>query len=273
MSLAGATAPVLAALPCATQSAIEASKIAPQIIVVGEMHGTEQAPRFVSGLICSLLHAGHGVILALERNGAEQLALNSYITSPGAAADKAALWQQPAWSSASQDGRSSAAVMALIDDVRRLRLSGQRVGILAMQQPTTELAPLRNDEKTPLDERDVALYSRINDRSMADSLLVTGALHGNYKIVALVGGTHASVTRPAWAEPRYLPMGALLIAERPAFFIGLRTDGGTTWRDTGQGRGAVHPIDAGRFVASGARVDAEASLGEVTASPPATQAH
>lgn len=53
-SLACVAAPV-ATLPCTPQTAIDVSKIAPQIIIVGEIHGTEQAPRFVGELICSLL--------------------------------------------------------------------------------------------------------------------------------------------------------------------------------------------------------------------------
>ncbi|MDR7271801.1 hypothetical protein J2X20_004469 [Pelomonas saccharophila] len=271
--LAFALLPALsqAAPPCTPQTAIDVSKIAQQIIVVGEMHGTEQAPRLVSGLVCSLLQSGHGVILALERNGAEQPALVRYIESSGSAADRAALWQQPDWRNATQDGRSSAALMALIDDVRKLRGSGQRIGILAMQQVTTELAPLRVDEKTMLAEREALLYSRINDRSMADNLLAAGVLYGNYKIVALAGGVHTGTKRPDWAEPGYLPMGALVLAERPAYFIGLRSEGGTAWVC---GRGGVcgpREVGAGAFVAADTKIDAEASLGPITASPPAAK--
>lgn len=67
---------------------MEAASIEPQIIIVGEMHGTEQAPRFVSGLVCSLLQAGHGVIVALERNATEQGALNDFMASAGRAVDR-----------------------------------------------------------------------------------------------------------------------------------------------------------------------------------------
>lgn len=160
--------------------------------------------------------------------------------------------------------------MALLEELRRLRSQGQRVGILALQRPSSELAPQGQDERTPLDERDVALYSRVNDRSMADALLVTGALYGRYKIVALVGGTHAASQAPGWAGPGYLPMGALVIADRPAFFIGLRTSGGTVWGYDGRSRSGVRDIDAGSFTTAGARVDAQVDLGPVTASPPAS---
>lgn len=211
------------------------------------------------------------MILALERNGAEQPPLTRYINSAGTAADQAELWQQPDWRNTIQDGRNSAALMALVEDVRRLRTGGQRVGILAMQQASLELAPLRDDEKTQLGQQEAALHSRINDRSMADNLLAASVLYGNYKIVALAGSVHTATKRPGWAEPSYLPMGALVLAERPAYFIALKMDGGKAWICGRGGLCGPREVGAGSFVSADTQIDAEVPIGRVTASLPAAK--
>ena len=257
-----------AAVDCQPQTSVNVAAIKQQVIVVGELHGAAQVPAFVSGLVCSLLKNGRSVILALERDGDEQVALNHYLLSAGQAADRRALLALPAWAGTFQDGRSSEAVLALIDDMRKLHVAGQRVAVLTMQQRLGADVLQRADERLPISDADNRLASRLNDRAMADTLAYAALMYRGYTVVALAGNVHTATQRPAWIEdPLYQPMGQLLSAMMAAYFIGLKSEGGTSW-NCSPGCGA-HVLLASKMYVEGAQIDAEVQLGKLTASPPA----
>ena len=179
-----------------------------------------------------------------------------------------ALLALPAWARTFQDGRSSEAVLALIDDMRKLRAAGQRVEVLTMQQRLGADVLRRADELLPITEADNQLASRLNDRAMADTLAYTALMHRGYTVVALAGNVHTATRRPAWvSDPLYQPMGQLLSAMKDAYFIGLKSEGGTSW-NCNPACGA-HRLLGGKMYDGGARIDAEVQLGKLTASPPA----
>lgn len=258
-----------AAVDCQPQTSLNVAAIKPQVIVVGELHGNAQTPAFVSGLVCSLLKDGRSVILALERDGDEQVALNRYLLSAGDAADRRALLALPAWARSGQDGRSSEAVLALIDDMRKLRAAGQRVAVLAMQQRlSADVLQQRADRQMPMSEADNQLASRLNDRAMADTLAYAALMYRGYSVVAVAGNVHTATQRPAWiSDPLYQPMGQLLSAMMPTYFLGLKSQGGTSW-NCSPACGA-HGLLGSKMYDAGTQIDAEVQLGKLTASPPA----
>lgn len=255
---------------CIAQSQIDVSKIQPQIILIGEAHGTKEMPEFTSGLVCSLLKDGRSVILALERFAEEQENLQRYIESEGSATDRSALLGAHMWASRWQDGRSSEAMFAMVEDIRKLRKSGQRVGILAMQKLDNLTVPMTDAESAPLSFADQKIHSRINDRAMADGLLAASVLYRNYTVVGLAGSAHVSTQKGSSRDADYLPMGNVLSAMAPTFIIGVRHGGGEFWGM--KSRYDVYPFKSREFFGEKDRVDATITIPKLTASPSANPA-
>lgn len=260
------------ALDCQPQTQIDVSTIKTRVILVGEVHGTEQIPAFVGGLVCSLLKAGRPVILALERFDNEQPALNQYLNSEGGAADREALIGQSMWTWPMQDGRSSVGVLALIESVRQLRHAGQPVSLLAMQH-YVELPLPPNDAKPDSDSGN--LRSRMNDRFMADMLAGAASSYRDYTIVALAGNVHTSTQPASWAAPGYQPMAQVLRELLPIFIIGVNSaEEGSSWvcagpttKDCGARKMLARPLYTPEN-----QIDAVAQIGKLSASPPARPA-
>ncbi|WGM39704.1 hypothetical protein [Caulobacter sp. NIBR1757] len=95
----------------------------PNGLIVGEMHGTNESRLAVLELICAALEDGHTVSLALEM--------------PGAAVrrDTKRALSDDFWKPARADGRSSKAMLTLIEDLAPLRRSGA-VKVYGFSDPT-----------------------------------------------------------------------------------------------------------------------------------------
>lgn len=95
----------------------------PKGLIVGEMHGTNESRLAVLELICAALEDGHTVSLALEM--------------PGTAAgrDTKRALRDDFWKPARADGRSSKAMLAMIEDLAPLRRSGS-VKVYGFADPT-----------------------------------------------------------------------------------------------------------------------------------------
>lgn len=91
----------------------------------GEMHGTVESPAFVGDVACAVAQQGHHVQVALEIWNSEQRAIDAFMET----GDRAKLLAGPYW--AQHDGRSSTAMLDLIDRVRWLRRAGARIDIVA----------------------------------------------------------------------------------------------------------------------------------------------
>ena len=255
---------------CTPQLQLDVSKIKQQIVLVGEVHGTKEMPEFTSGLVCSLLKDGRSVILAVERFAEEQEHLQRYIESEGTAADRSALLGVHMWVSRWQDGRSSEAMFALVEDIRKLRKSGQRVGILAIQKLDNLKVPMTEAESAPLSFADNIIYSRINDRAMADNVLAASVLYRNYTVVGLVGRGHPSTKKGSSRDADYLPMGNVLSSMTPVFIIGVRHGGGEAWGMTS--KYGAYSFKSGAIFGEEDRVDATITIPKFTASPSANPA-
>ena len=117
----------------------------------GEMHGTDESPRFVGDAVCEAARVSK-VQLGLEIWHSEQAAIDRYLSD--GKRDK--LRAGPFW--ATNDGRSSTAMVALLDRVRALRKAGARIQVIAYDVPE---AADRDFEmaKTALAARDaLAIY-------------------------------------------------------------------------------------------------------------------
>ncbi|MBU8897499.1 hypothetical protein KRR26_17925 [Corallococcus sp. M34] len=100
-------------------------------LLIGEQLGSNEMPHAVGDILCQLAETGLPVVLGLSIPAAEQARLDAYLASPGAPANQDSLLAGRFWQRPYQDGRSSCAILDLIDRVRGLRLAGLRVSLVA----------------------------------------------------------------------------------------------------------------------------------------------
>jgi hypothetical protein len=185
------------------------ARIAPGAILwFGEMHGTEESPRFVGDVACRAAQRGR-VQVGLEIPNAEQAQIDRYLASDGKPADRAALLDGGFWRI--HDGRSSEAMAALFEHVRVMRAAGAIVDVIAYDVPEA--------------------FDR--DAAMAD--LVARERDPKAVLVGLSGNFHSRRVR---GKPAVEPMVARLVAR--GFSIttfDVAANGGTFWAcmDTGCG--------------------------------------
>lgn len=89
-------------------------------LVIGEMHGTEEMPAFFGDLVAEAA-ARKPVTVVLEYPQSRQRDLDRYLASPGGEADRKTLLAADYWVRG-RDGRSSRAMLLLIEKLRSLQL-------------------------------------------------------------------------------------------------------------------------------------------------------
>ena len=241
---------------CISSPQVAIDKITAKIIVIGEMLGTEQAPAFVGQLACGLLKQNRPVVVALERNGTEQEALNRYLTSAGQPADIRALLSGPSWALHPQDGHNSQAMLKLLDQLRQWRQGGQPVGVLAMQSGFRPVVPPETIQMRPYNGDEMARMNGILDRSMADNVWIASVIYGGYTVIALARDVHAAAGSKARALLTPTPSFAdVLSSYAPIHVIGLTSGGRTS--------------PTARMYMTDSRIDSQVDVGEITVSPPA----
>ena len=92
-----------------------------------DLPGTEQIPDFISDAACQAAEAGLTVFVGLDLPEQEQSRLDEFLHSGGTNEDRQRLLEGEFWRRPQQDGRSSKAMLQLIDDLRQMIHRGYRV--------------------------------------------------------------------------------------------------------------------------------------------------
>ena len=196
-----------------------------RLVLLGEIHGTREIPGLV-GTLVERESARGKVILALEIIAKDQAGVDRYLRSSGSAADRSALLSGAHWREPTHDGRDSAAMLELIERMRRLRGQGRDVAIVFFDPGN-------------VDDR---------DRGMAGNVRAVVAGAPDARVLALSGNVHAMTAAPPWEmfdggkriEP---PMTAgRLLADLHPFSIDIEATTGDAWTCTGAC--GVHPVRA-----------------------------
>ncbi len=140
----------------------------PRIIWVGEMHGTTELPGLFGDLVCHAAQSGREVVVALERLRSEQPAWDRFLKD----GDRTALLAQGMWVLPTQDGRSSQAMLALAERLRRFVAEGGVSSVVMMDADTVR----------SVDHR---------EQAMADVVAEAAANHPKAVILAYSGNLHA----------------------------------------------------------------------------------
>lgn len=227
-------------------------------IIVGEQHGTAEAPAAFAGLVCAAAERGP-VTVALELPTAIQPQLDAFLAAPSDAAALEVLSGTHFMNPRMNDGRSSQAMLAMLLSVRRLRVEGRDVAFHAFQPSTPRPRELTQ-----------AWYELDMGHALA------GAIYARpqSKVLAIVGNLHARKT----GFERFPDVGVPAAGHLPAadvLTLNVAQQGGTAWNcrpecgvhpsraiDDVERRGVfLEPSDDGAY-------DGVLALGPSTASPP-----
>jgi hypothetical protein len=97
------------------------------LTIFGEIHGTTEIPAFFASVACHAAQGGREVVVGLEIPDSLQGQVDRFVQSGGAAADVEALVQGEFWTY--EDGRSSKAMLALLDRLRLLAQGGAKLRV------------------------------------------------------------------------------------------------------------------------------------------------
>lgn len=181
------------------------------LIVLGEMHGTNESVHAFENLICSALEQNVPVRVGLEANWSQGGPLNAALTGPidmQKVHDAApAMWGV-------HDGRSSEAVLDLLNQISDWRLDGHRVSVFAFDAEPEEWVSSKNQSIA----RDEAMAKQV-DQHLSD---FDGA------VILLTGEFHARKAAFKFADQSFIPM-ASLIKQRPVLSLAMRYGAGDAW--------------------------------------------
>lgn len=250
--------------PCPEVAGIDPVLEPGTVLLLGEIHGTREAPGIAAAVACLALEAGLDVVLALEIPADENDRAQRYLVSTGSEEDRRALLEGSFWGRANQDGRSSRAVAELLERARVLRGETDRLEVA-------------------LFDRDAEEDAQARDRTKARALEGLATSAPDAIVVVLTGNVHARVGLGTPWDPEFEPMGFLLrraLPRREIVALNLEHAGGEAWVCTGsapsdcgprsmRGSGTTRDVPSVRFDDSGDPFHGVYSVGSLTSSPPA----
>ncbi|WP_426756986.1 hypothetical protein [Myxococcus sp. Y35] len=166
------------------------------VLLLADPLGTRELPSAALRMLCEATAKGLAVTLALSLPASEQPLLEAYLASAGQPQDiQTLLSESPFWRRTYQDGRSSSAMLWLIEQARRLRASGKDISLVAFDA-----------EKAQGNEREA---------EMAKHLLAHQQGRPQAWTLVLAGGTHVRTAGVDW-DSDYAPLGARLAKALPS---------------------------------------------------------
>jgi hypothetical protein len=172
---------------CASISGFEQYLAHARGVLVGDMHGTVEAPAFLADLLCNFAHAGRAVVLGLEYPRAQQHFLDEFLRERTDGA-RPVLLTTPFWIRPTQDGRTSQAMLKLLFAVRAQIRSGAHIRVIAFDAPAADLPPTG--------PTDGAAVFDWRDASMAEYLRPQLAHLGAVEVpILFAGNVHARKTK------------------------------------------------------------------------------
>lgn len=180
------------------------------VVLLGEMHGTQQVPHFLAQSTCQAALQGVPVSVGLEIPVMNQERLQTFLASEGKAHDWAKLMESPFWHSPYPDGRNSEAVVFLIETLRKLRSRGLDVAVFAFDHPLLE--------------------GDAREEAMAKTVLEVAGRDSKRAVLVVSGNLHPRQVKGLPWNPDYRPMG-LRIADQysQVYSLDIAYDSGTAW--------------------------------------------
>lgn len=189
----------------------------PQFVILGETHGTKEAPAFVSDLVCALAARGDRVLLAVEHSSTFNAGWQEAWALPQEQFRDAVL--QHGWQGR-EDGVASIAMLDLIVRAHALKEGGAHIGIVAFNGA-------RDDDQR---SRFADLPSQgPHEAAQAENIAVAAAAGHYDAVIVLVGSLHAMNAPTSIGGPEFEPMAALLTAYGPVATLVMKHGSGSSW--------------------------------------------
>ncbi|OYW86713.1 MAG: hypothetical protein B7X53_12020 [Hyphomonas sp. 34-62-18] len=190
-----------------------AEKAESHIVVFGEaIHGTNESPAALFGLACHLAKEGAPVLVGLEAERTFSDELDAFLDHGDAVrlyGTTSGMWDV-------HDGRSSQAILLLLQNLAELRAAGLEVSVFAF------------DASSELDYREQADWGTVSrDARMAETVDAAAARFSG-AVLLLTGGFHARKQVFDFDGTSFVPM-ATGIQARPVFSLEMRHAGGSGW--------------------------------------------
>ncbi len=180
------------------------------VLLLGEMHGTQEVPRFVAQMACQSAAGGMPVTVGLELPLENQERVDRFLESQGTEDDWLKLMEAPFWRSPYPDGRGSEAMANMLEHLRQLRASGLDVEAFVFDHP-----------KAQGQARENAMAATVRHQVESDDRRF---------YVVLSGNIHARTRQGLPWDSKYRPMGLLLEDELDSVVaLDLAYDSGSAW--------------------------------------------
>ncbi len=103
------------------------------LVMIGEVHGTREAPQLV-GELAALMSEDQALVVALELPTALQHDLDAFLDDADPQRARSILLGREFWTREYQDGRSSQAMLELLERLLQLKREGRQIALLAFDQ-------------------------------------------------------------------------------------------------------------------------------------------
>lgn len=234
-----------------------------RVLLVGEVHGTVECPAVFGDLVFAAARRGP-VSAGIDLPSTEQAELDHFFAGPEDPERRARWLARPLFTSPRQDGRTSRAMMGLLDRLARYRTHGLPIEIFAFD------APAQGD--LPDEHRDLRMARIIAER----------AGDRTRQVIALMGNVHNQLDRSTPWAPEFRTAAMHLrdmLVDDDLRSLTLDWVIGTAWQETEHGIGehvsnGFHVAPVGSVVVERTGEGAPwhhaiLNLGTLHASPPA----
>ncbi|NRD43448.1 hypothetical protein [Corallococcus exiguus] len=180
------------------------------VMLLGELHGTQEVPRFIAQSVCQLVTSGMPVTVGLELPVENEDRISAFLQSQGGDVDWLKLMEAPFWRSPYPDGRGSEAVANMLEQLRHLRAQGLDVAVFVYDHP-----------KLSGQQREDALTKTV--------LAQVKAKPERFHLV-MSGNIHPRTAKGLPWDKQYKPMGYLLKDQvEDVTALDMAYDSGTAW--------------------------------------------
>ncbi|MCP3135721.1 ChaN family lipoprotein [Pyxidicoccus xibeiensis] len=196
------------------------------VLLLGEMHGTQEVPRFVAQTACQVMVAGTPVTVGLELPLENQTRVDAFLESAGGEDDWLKLMEAPFWRSPYPDGRSSEAVANMLEQLRQLRSRGLDVEVFVFDHPMAQ--------------------GQARETAMAATVKHQVESAKNRFYVVLSGNVHSRTRQGLPWDKKFRPMGLLLQeALDDVVALDMAYDSGSAWICAVDSKGVKDRLDCG----------------------------
>ncbi|MFY1831647.1 hypothetical protein ACN47A_37380 [Myxococcus fulvus] len=196
------------------------------VMMLGELHGTQEVPRFVAQTSCQVTVAGTPVTVGLEIPLENQGRVDAFLDSKGEEGDWLKLMEAPFWRSPYPDGRGSEAMANMLEQLRQLRSQGLDVDVVVFDHPKAN--------------------GQQREDAMAATLIHQVESAPKRFYVVLSGNIHSRTKKGLPWNKDHRPMGLLLKEELDEVVaLDMAYDSGTAWICSVDSQGKRDRLDCG----------------------------